>query len=264
MATKTGITPADLKAGYLWGVDLTHPVTLQTFADSVIESKIRAAEDFYERDLSTFWGVKTVITKPQAGESYDAQDDGYEYRAEDMPLGIGQWHPIKMRYVPIVTVIKAEFNFPASPPNTPSILQLPLTWITVDKFPGRLRVTPVYGTALSAISGMAPLYLGYRTMPDAFQIDYTAGIDLALLSSTYSDLRTSVMQHAAMLVLKAMLAGLAQKGTSQSRSIAGVSHSFSGGPEMWRALIEEWDKEGQRFRSAWKDEMYGPRLTFIG
>jgi hypothetical protein len=262
--TQTGITAAELKAtGALWGIDLVHPVTQQAFTDAMIEEQIGAAEVEYARDLSTCWGVKTIVSVPADGEVYDVADDGYDFRREDWQFDPSQtnWHLMRLKKAPIISIDKMELVFPDT---TTAAFTVPLNWIKISTFPGKIRVGPTIWSAI-ALGGMARLnMISTRFGPKVVHVDYQAGIDLTLLDTDYLDLKQALINFSAQKVLEMMLAGLGQKGTSVSRSIAGVSHSFSGGPDHIIKAIEMLHERDIDFRHRWKEQMLGPQIGFIG
>ena len=263
MASKSGITVQQVKDEALWGVDLVHPVTLQVFPDATIELLIRAAEDEMERDFGTFFGEKTIVTKPEAGESYDVVDDGYLYRRQDFHFSNtgSNWHRMTLRYAPVVSVEKVEIR----PPGLTSFFTVPTVWLTFYADSAKAEIQPPVPWSAATVAAIALInMMVYKTIPHGVHIDYTAGIDTALLTTKYSDLRQALIKKTVLLIFERMLPGLSQKATQNDRSIASVSHNKSGGPELWLQMINQYKLEYREYCNRFRNQVFGPGLTFVG
>jgi len=257
MATKTGITVAEVKAGPLFGLPLTDAAGNE-MSDATIENLIRAAEDEYERDLPILFGEHT-IGAPSTSTSYDVLDPGYDYRAEDFDFAGNQtnWHTIATRFLPLREITTIRFYFQEN-----AQLDLPGSWAREDAFHGYIRMFPNYET-ISIWHGMVARYFtAFYYVPAGIHLEYTAGMTQAELLADHMDLRTAVMNFAGLFVIRNRLPFLIKDGAGVSRGVPGVDHDFSGRDAML-AMYGDLMRQDKEFRARWRDTTQGPNLIMV-
>jgi hypothetical protein len=167
---------------------------------------------------------------------------------------------MRLRHGPIQSVVKMELRFPSSGEIQPkSLFTIPVSWINIMEHAGIIRIAPAY-EQIAQMTGLVGLYLGSKYYPQAVHIDYTAGIPVDEITE---DMRQALISRITALILRRLVPGLSQTGTSVSRQIAGLSHARHGGPEMLRNMVADLDLADQQFRSRFKAQLWGPRLLFI-
>jgi len=257
MATKTGITVAEVKAGPLFGLPLTDAAGNE-MTDATIEGLIRAAEDEYERDLPILFGEHT-IGAPSTTTAYDIEDPGYDYRAEDFDFAGNQtnWHTIATRFLPLRDITTVRFYFQEN-----AQLELPGSWKREDDFHGYIRLFPNYET-ISIWHGMVARYFtAFYYVPAGIHLEYTAGMTAAEMLADHMDLRIALLNYSALLVIRNRLPFLVKEGSGVSRNVPNITHDYTG-REAMSVLYADLLRQDKEFRARWKVTTQGPNFFSV-
>lgn len=153
------ISPAELKAHFLFGVDLTNDDG-EPYPDSMFEFYIRSAQNWLERSLG---GV--VLSEREFEEDRDYYISDYiSYSA------------IKLFKTPVSSVSFVGVQFPLAS----NVLQFDPSWYRVESVGAYVNLVPTQGTfssiLLSQGGNFLPLlYQGLQHVPMIFKIKYIAG-----------------------------------------------------------------------------------------
>jgi hypothetical protein len=156
--TEAMLTPEQLKARYLFGIDLTdsngNELPLET-----IQHQINTAISYLQHKLDI------CITPARFLERYD-------YRAVDY-TEFNLLH-LKKRPAAEVHSLKAKLA------NSQELIDYPPEWFVLEKESGQLQLSPSTGSYNSIVTtsggAYAPLMYGSKeSWPHLFEVDYTAG-----------------------------------------------------------------------------------------
>lgn len=282
--TKSGLTVASIKDSELYAVALEVAAEGAALSDTVIEQKLFAAEDFYEKDLRMFWTPRRVFSDVygrQAGVfagtnsgladlpgdldlTRDIAEPAYDY---DRDLwGEDRWGNMNLNFRPVKSIGKFFFAYPGVEP----IYSVPPQWIRLDQKFGRVQLVPSSGTAIYATfnSYVLGVIAGGRGLPQSIYVDYVAGFEDGEIAERHQDLLEGLRLRTLLGILG--IAGTIISGgqSGGSLSLDGLSHSrqFSGGeygPFGGRIKLA-MDQESE-IRENFKKEFEGlSNLTFIG
>lgn len=274
---KTPLTPADIKGSELYGVLIQARGESLPLSDDAIGQKIRAAEDFYERNLQTFFNLRRVASDPARRglvkgqfppfvsdytNDYDVAEPAYDYE-QDLFLP-NRWAWMDLNYRPVQSVTEMFIQFPGS--TSPFII--PPDWILLDQKKGRIQILPLKGPAVAAFLtanvNVTILVGANQTVPQILYVDYVAGIgtkdDELGLDGDSNDLLEGV-RLMTVLLLFGILSIIRTAGIgSASLSEDGLSRSQSflqGKYGPYGPMIELAMQNEKEIRRTWKDQEHG-------
>lgn len=255
------LTPAQLQSQYLNGLVLADPKG-RPMPDAAIENHIRSAAAAFQRRYSLCLTPTHVrLGRERLKDAEAAADLPLVYRDAPpyMPRAFQESRhgSIRLPLGPVMEVHALALKLPGS--AVP--VAFSRDWIQVDYknqviqvYPGSTGLTPAAFNAL----GMYSLSSG-RTIPNAWQVSYTAGLTDEQLQGEYADVAHALAALAALAVLvPGSIDRFTQAGvTGLSASVDGLSQntqlSQQGGQLKYASLIaafqndvQEWDK---RFRA---------------
>lgn len=160
LAIRNILSVPELKARYLFGVDLTNDAG-ESMPDSTFEHYILSAIRWFERqtDIS--------VLPTQFVELHD-------YYMQDWK----EFNFLQLDQYPVIEVSQ----FRAQYPSGQAIVQFPTEWLRVDKEVGHMRMVPTAGTLSEIMIGMGGhlvpmVFQGLPTLPHLFEVTYTAGFE---------------------------------------------------------------------------------------
>lgn len=220
------VRPSEVRNRWCFGLPLHSADTGDIMPDSDIAIYIRAAEREVERRLGVFLNPRKIVCNPDLREDIGEEDyDLFEYPYDYDFRAYRQWGFLQLRQYPIISVERVSLVLP----NYREVVTFHEDWVKVNHKVGQIRIVPYAGSpTVMTMAGMAgtayPILMGQfgRDIPQAFWIDYTAG-----LPEVDQSLRNIIAKLAAIDVLgiagDAILAGIASVGTS----VDGLSENFS-------------------------------------
>lgn len=241
MPGKTPITPEDILASELYGVLIKARGEQNPYPIDEIGRKLRAAEDYYERNLGIFWKPRRVASDPVrrglvkstdgVGGDYDFAEPAYPFERDW--FGPERWALTMLNRRPVRSIEQMFIQFPVGQPLSQSGFKIDPTWIAQDFTYGEIRLLPFAGPMLQAsIPQLLALHLvGSQTIPHIVYIDYTAGYTEEELLADFNDLLEG-LRLLATLLLFGVLSNVRTGGVqSNSLSMDGLSRSqgFAGG-----------------------------------
>jgi hypothetical protein len=272
---KTPITPEDILASELYGVLIKARGEDNPFPVEEIGRKLRAAEDFYERDLAIFFKARRVASDPQRRglvKSTDGVDGDYDYAEPAYPFerdwfGPERWGLTMLNRRPVRSIDRMFIQLPTGQPLGQSGFVIDPKWIVPDFQYGEIRLLPFAGATLqAAMPQLLALYMmGSQTIPHIVYVDYTAGFDKdgEELVADHNDLLEGV-RLLTTLFLFGVLTSIRTGGVqSQSLSEDGLSRSqsFMGGKfGPYTAQVTLAMENEKQIRSGWKAQEEGVLL----
>jgi hypothetical protein len=202
------LSVADLKAVYLFGVDLTNDRG-EAYPPIMFKWGIRAAIASLERELD----IKIKPTR--FVERYDY------YRCDYLT-----WTIIRLRQSPVISVASVKVMWPS---NT-EVINFPTDWIQLRADMGQINIVPTSGTLsqvlMTAGGSFLPLVAsGREFVPNILEVDYTCGF---ALGECPMDLREVIGKLSAFSPLNIAGDLIAGAGiASQSVSMDGLSQSIN-------------------------------------
>lgn len=262
---KTLLTVDDILQEDLYGILVRAAGEAADLPRTRIAQAIRAAEDFYERDLQVFFGVQRVASDPvERGldpSTYDRAEPAYDYEPE---LWDGRrWGRIDLNYRPVVSIDQVFFSYPGT--GFAKMFQIPASWIRLDRKYGNFKIVPASGAALMGLNGyLLSVFAGGRGVPRSIFIDYQTGIDPDTMADEHADLleglryRTVLNLMGVLNVVRSSGVGshsISQDGQSQSESFqSGKWGAYSGTVEMYQAQEKD-------IRNNWRQQEHGVPLV---
>jgi hypothetical protein len=266
-SASTPKTPVDLdlfKSRYLFGVSLVDPKTGQPYLDAAIEADFRTAEDFFERELQTYFRTTVIKCDPSPGDTYDREEPAYDYPPNFFEGE--RWGWVQLRKRPVQSVQRFRIAYP-TPDNL--IYTVPATWIKLDKKYGHVRLVPDRTAVYASFSAyVLQVFGGGRGVPHCIFIDYTAGFTPTELQTNHQDLLDLICKRAAINVLMTVSDALSKGITSYTNSADGLSQTItrvaSATSLLYGPRIKEYGKQVLEGIEKWKDMEQGPRLMVLG
>lgn len=152
------LTPEQLKARYMFGIDLTD-ANGNAIPDEVYQHHINAAVSYIEHKLDIIIFPTRIVDK-------------HDYRSIDYQ----EFNFLQLKKRPIMDVntLKAKF------PNNRELVDFPKQWFVIEKEAAQVQLAPVEGTFNSLVitqgGSYIPLIFGSKDhWPHMFEVDYTAG-----------------------------------------------------------------------------------------
>ena len=263
--TKTGLTAEDIKGDALYGIVGKATNESKPYADTEIEKKLRAAEDFYESNLHVKLGkckfisgarARGITPNPNAAIP-EFEEPGYDYE-RDMYVQ-DRWGYMHLRQRPIIPadtlsgLINFYFVFPST---SQPLFTVPHEWLRVDFKYGELNILPSTGAIVASFGAW---FLGIATggavgLPKVIYVDYFAGLDRDSLAGQHADLLEGIKLRS-LLLLGGIMGNVRAGGTSNtSLSMDGLSHSrgFGGKFGPYSGQIELALKTEEEIRESWR------------
>lgn len=269
IVTKTGLLAADITGSELYGVLGKASGESAPLGNEVIEQKIRAAEDFYEEDLQTFFNPTKVRSEAQdrglvLGTDYDVTEPAYDYEPEFFEAD--NWGYQQVNYRPVRSFDAMFIAFPGF--GATGKFNIPMDWLRKDYKFGRIRLLPMRGPTAVMMLGSFTLSVASanRVVPQVVFIDYTAGLCQAELRKNYNHLLEGIRLRT-MLLLYGILDNVRRGGaTSASLSEDGLSRSQSFPGGKWGAYgpaIELAMQNEKEIRSTWRQQDQGVQCVMV-
>lgn len=160
LVLKNILTVNELKARYLFGVDITNDAG-EPLSDATFTHYILAAIRWMEHELDIAV-IPTSFT--------DLQD----YYANDY----GAFNFIRLDNYPVISVEEFRVQYPSGQ----NVVVFPPEWYRLNKAEGHLQIVPTAGTLSEMMIGqggsfLPAVYNGMAYLPQLFQVDYTAGFE---------------------------------------------------------------------------------------
>ena len=248
-ATATIMSVSDLKAIYLFGLDLTNDAG-EPFPDLLFEWAIRWAINWVEHRLD----IK--IRPTQLTERYDYYRTEYQY-----------WSIVDLREAPVISVEEYAVTWPSDT----DIIVFPTEWIQLRPDSGQVNIVPTSGTLaqtlLTAGGTFLPLVASGRDfVPNVLRIKYTAGFAEGEVPMALRDLIGKFASFAPLNIAGDLIvgAGIASKSISidgLSQSINTTSSATNAG---YGARLVQYAKEIKEVVPTLERYYKGIRLTALG
>lgn len=282
-ALKTPITVEEIQQEELYGVvgrALNEAAPIDAVA---IWRKLRAAEDFYERDLGIRFKPTRVFSDPEGrkittfGNNILALPGDYS-RVKDLAEPAydkmsfqwrdNRWGFIRLRHSPVATVTKFVFAYP----GVNATFDVPLHWIRRDDQFGTLHIVPGDGEAiLATFHAFFMSYIaGARSIPMSIFIDYVTGWspdeaeNEEILLTHHADLLEGLRLRT-VLEMGGIFATIRSGGVSGgSLGLDGLSRSrtFAGKYGPYSPMIELALEREKEIREKYKDHEKGVPMEF--
>ena len=256
----------------VWGQrsDGLDPLTLPdntTLSTAIIDTHIANSAADLERLIGVFLSPKKVVTYPLTatqiagmpkwggnnyGEyptdlngNYVDQAQGVNFDILGTPLAYRRrestgWIDLQLGHnnISAITAIKMLIG-------TQVIGAMPIDWVRITAAKeGRVQIIPTSGAAVTALTGIAPVFLGAwlvnDTLPAFWNVDYSTGLsDLDNAIVDYVCLRTAA------IVLNLVATVSAQGVSNDSINFDGLSHSLTRNASstfsLYSALLKQFD-----------------------
>lgn len=220
----------DLKARYLFGVDLTDDEGLG-YRKADIEFQISSAQNWIQKEIPGLALLPTVIT-----------DERHDYYMNDYAA----YNFIKMFRYPVQSVESVNIQFPLAT----QVLKFDPSWYRIESSGATVQLVPTAGTfssiLLSQGGNFLPLfYQGLQNVPSIFSISYTAGFPKGEIPDDILDiigLKASIMP---MNIAGDLIAGagIASKNISLDGLSQGITTTASAENTGYTANIKQREKE---------------------
>lgn len=160
LAIASILTVAELKARYLFGVDITDDAG-NAFTDAAFTHYILAAIRHVEHELDISL-LPTAFT-----EKHDYHREEYQAFAF-----------LQLDNSPVISVDEFRVQYPSGQ----NVIIFPTEWVRLNKERGQVQIVPTAGTlstmAIGANGSFLPaIYSGMPYLPQLFEISYTAGFE---------------------------------------------------------------------------------------
>lgn len=171
LAAVSILTPAQLKARYLFGLDLTNDAG-EPLSDAVFQFYILGAIRWFEHQLD----IPILPTTFTESQDYFRQDyEAYLF--------------LQLDNYPIISVE----SFSAQYPSGQTVVEFPAEWLRIDRAAGHLRIVPTAGTLSEIQVGRGGSFLpivfqGVDYLPDLFQVTYVAGFESGKVPTNILDI----------------------------------------------------------------------------
>lgn len=229
-------------------------------SDDYIWQKVVAAEASIQRTLR----VPLVSTKFFPIEPTQAQIDAlngmpwqidtpYDYSNEQWQGD--RWGFIFLRNKPLSSVESVRIVYPA---QNVSLFDIPDDWIRIDQKYAYVRFVPTSTAAVTSVGAFLTTVLGgIRSIPQAFQVTYTAGLENA--ARDYPDLLDVIKKQAAVLIVQDSFLP-----SSGSISADGLSQSFGAKISDYSDVIDMILNGPKGSNGGLMTAIHGVRVGFLG
>lgn len=225
--------------------------------NSYIWEKLRAAEREVARALRVELEPTAFFPEPPTEEQITAlngmpwkEDDGYDY---DPAMYTGdRWGFIQTHSLPIVSVEKVEFAYPAAGAK----FDIPQEWLQVNKKYGQVQIVPASTASVGMGAYFMQLVSSGRVIPNMIRVTYVAGLVDA--AHNYPDLVDAVKKTAVLKMLED--AFMPQSG---SISADGLSQSLSMDMSKYEDSIDRILNGASGSNGGLKAAIHGIRLAVM-
>lgn len=207
--------------------------------DSVLLGYLKAGAKELERKLKVPLDITEIFSDeptPEeltalAGKPYKVEP-GYDF--EPNFFSVQKMGFLNLRVCPVVSITSIKLIHPSI---SPLGMDIPISWLRVDKKYGQLHVLPNGVMAITQFISLGAQDFGMRfgvgyTVPYMIRVHYSAGIDVA--GGNYPEVESLIMQMASLQAIKQ--AFLPQSG---SISADGLSESASIDTSKFAAGIDD-------------------------
>jgi hypothetical protein len=236
------LTVEDLKARYLFGVDLTDENDNE-IPKETLQHFINTAVSFTEHKLD-------LTIKPRKFE------ERYDYRQIDYTYH--NFLQLKKRPVIEVEDLRARF------PNNRDLVKYPEEWYVLEKESAQIQLSPIEGSFNGLIitngGSYVPLIYGTRDYwPHLFQVTYTAGfcpdqIPVMLTELIGLQAAISIFEILGDLVLGPGVAGesvnLDGAGVSKNLTASAMYSAYSARIESYKKKLEDYTDVAKKYYNA--------------
>ncbi len=158
LAISSILTVEQLKARYLFGIDLTD-ATGKPMSDAVFTHYILTAIRWFEHQID----IPILPT---------AFVERHDYYREDYQ----NYSMIQLDNYPVLEIEKFSVQYPSGQ----NVIEFPNEWLRLDQAAGHLQVVPTAGTLTNVMVGqggafLPAIYNGLGFLPQLFEVRYTAG-----------------------------------------------------------------------------------------
>jgi len=247
-ATATIMSVSDMKAIYLFGLDLTDDAG-NPFPDLLFEWSIRWAIGHIQRELD-------VLIRPTP------LDERYDYHRNDYEM----WTIIDLRESPVVSVEEVSIVWPSDT----NVITFPPEWVQLRKDSGQVNIVPSSGSLsqvmLTAGGSFLPLVASGRDfVPGVIRVQYTAGFAEGEVPIEIRDLIGKYASFGPLNIAGDLIvgAGIASKSISidgLSQSINTTSSATNAG---YGARLVQYQKEIKEVMPNLRRYYKGLRLTAL-
>jgi len=160
LAVRNILTVDELKARYMFGLDLTNDKG-EPLEDAVYLSYIMAAIRGFEKQVDIPLLPSTFVEK-------------HDYYRHD-------YHSFNFVHLDNTPVISVE-EFRVQYPSGQNVIIFPGEWIRLNKLEGHVQIVPTSGTLSEILVGqggsfLPAIYNGLDYLPQLFEVSYTAGFE---------------------------------------------------------------------------------------
>jgi hypothetical protein len=164
-----------------------------------------------------------------------------------------RWGFMVLRNKPVIDVQLVQFIYPSP---TIGFYNFPLDWLRIDKKYAQVRFVPASSAFTAPLNAFLMQALGGgRTIPFAFNVMYTAGID----ATDYPQLLDVILRRAALKILEDFF--LPQSG---SISADGLSQSLSFAMDGYRDMIDVTLYGPKGMNGGLMTAIHGVRMASLG
>jgi len=228
--------------------------------DDYMWQKVLAAESFISHELRVpLAPTRFFPNTPTPEQVADlngmpwAIDPAYDY---DPEFFRGEkWGFLVTRQKPIISVERVMFVYPAP---THGFYEIPGDWLRMDRKYGHIRFVPASSPFVAPLNAFIMQALGGgRTIPFAFEVTYTAGLEDA--GKLYPDLLDVVKKTAVLKVIEDSFAP-----QSGSISADGLSESMSKDMNQYRDTIDSILNGPKGANGGLVTAIHGIRMGYLG
>lgn len=160
LAIRSVLTVEQLKARYLFGVDITDTRGIP-YAEASFQHFILTAIRWFEHQLDM----------PVLPTSFVERHDYYR---EDF----GAYNFIKLDNSPVLSVEEFRVQYPSGQ----NVIVFPNEWVRLNNAEGQVQIVPTAGTLSEVLVGqggsfLPAIYNGLSYLPQLFEVSYTAGFE---------------------------------------------------------------------------------------
>ncbi len=275
--TKSGLTAEEIQRDQLYGLLGKAQRETNPYDPKDIESKIRAAEDFYEDNLNILWGkhkiisgarARGIVVNPDASVP-EIEEPGYDYEGDFWDGN--KWAHVDLMHRPVIPdtttqsgITKYFLGFPTADKK---LFEIPQEWIKANFKYGTVQLVPVNGAIYASFNNWFLAFtLGGINIPMILYIDYFAGLEKDRLRKDNAHLLEALKMRV-VLFMGGILGNIRAEGlASRSLSLDGLSHSrgYGGGKYgPYSGLIQHYIDQEKEIRETFRNARKGPVMIFV-
>jgi hypothetical protein len=237
------ITPEELKAIFLYGIDMTND-NGDPFPDEMFEFYIRSAQEWLEAEIGGICLSDTLI-----------QNETHDYFFTDYQ----SFNFMKLFRYPVLSVEKVSVNFPLG-----SSREFDPSWFRCESVGAQLQLVPKAGGTFADIlvgagNPAIGLFGGQLHFPSAWNITYRAGFAKDKIPTTLKEIVGMKASMGPLNIAGDLIAGagIASKSISMDGVSQSISTTSSATNAGYGARILQYDKEI-------KSRMHNLKNYFVG